>query len=323
MLTGYWISQSIYVAAKLNIADTLVAGPRDAKEIAAATGADPGAVHRLMRALASVGVFSQDTPGCFGLAPLGELLRTDRPGSMRSLALMYGNEQFRSWGDALHSVNTGEPAFPRQFGMDYFDYLEAHPDSDEVFNEAMGGITVQITGAVTDSYEFGSFATIVDVGGSYGALLTAVLRSAPHAHGILFDQPHVIARATEHLAAAGIADRCTTVGGDFFVEVPAGGDAYVLSQIIHDWDDERCIQILGACRRAINPDGRLIVVDFVLPETNEPSLGKWLDLHMLVLLGARERTAEEFRALFAAAGFELTRIVPTMAGPSVVEARPR
>ena len=322
MMTGYWISQAVYTVAKLNVADALVDGPRTAEELGAVTGAHAPTLHRVMRALASVGVFSQDTPGSFGLAPLGELLRTDRPGSMRPLALMYCEEQYRAWGDALHSVKTGDPAFSQQFGVGYFEYLKAHPDADQVFNEAMTGVTVQIVGAVVDSYDFTRFDTIVDVGGSYGAVLSAVLDAAPQARGILFDQPHVIEGAREHLAVAGVAERLTAVGGDFFVEVPAGGDAYILAQILHDWDDQRCVDILDHCRRAIRPDGRLLVVEFVLPETNEPSIGKWLDLHMMVLFGARERTAGEFSALLTAAGFELSRVVPTMAGPSIIEARP-
>ena len=191
-----------------------------------------------------------------------------------------------------------------------------------MFNEAMTGWTTQLAGAVVDAYDFSPFETIVDVGGGYGTLLAAILRRNPAARGILFDQPHVVAAAEEHLAAAGVADRCTTVGGDFFVEVPAGGDAYVLAQILHDWDDERSVAILRQCRRAMPAHGKLLVVELVLPPGEEPFFGKWLDLHMLVMAGARERTAAEYDALFRAAGFALARVVPTPAGPSIVEAVP-
>ena len=322
MMTGYWISQAVHVVAKLNVADALAGGPRTGDELAAATGADPLALGRVMRALASVDVFRWDEASRWALRPLGELLRTDRPGSMRPLALMYGGEQYAAWAGLEHSVMTGAAAFPHTFGADYFDYLQAHPDADEVFNEAMTGLSVHLFAAVIESYDFTSFGTIVDVGGSYGALLTTVLRAAPEARGILFDQPHVAAIAAERLAAGDVADRCTTVGGDFFAEVPTGADAYLLSQILHDWDDTAATQILACCRRSIPAGGTLLVVDFVVPETDEPSISTWIDLHMMVLLGARERTVTELDHLLDRAGFRRGRIVPTSAGPSIIEAKP-
>jgi hypothetical protein len=322
MMTGYWVSQAIYVAAKLGIADLLTNGPVDCEDLAAATDTHAPSLRRVLRALASVGVFTEVSPGSFALTPLAELLRAGTPGSMRALAIMYAEEQYRAWGELLHSVRTGEMAFDHQFGMGYFEYLAQHPDSDRVFNEAMTGWTHQLVGAVVDAYDFSPFETVVDVGGGFGALLADILRSNPGTRGILFEQPHVVASAEEYFAAAGVTDRCTFVGGDFFAAVPAGGDAYVLSQILHDWDDERCVTILRHCRRAMPDHGKLLVVELVLPAGDEPSLGKWLDLHMLVLLGGRERTAAEYDTLFRAAGFKLARIVPTPPGPSIVEAVP-
>jgi hypothetical protein len=322
MMTGYWVSQALYVAAKLGIADLLADGPVDCEDLAASTDSHAPSLQRVLRALASVGVFTEVSPGAFALTPLGELLRTETPGSMRALAIMYAEEQYRAWGELVHSVRTGEMAFDHQFGMGYFEYLAQHPEADRVFNEAMTGWTHQLVGAVVDTYDFSPFKTVVDVGGGYGALLAAILQSNPGTQGILFEQPHVVASATEQLVAAGVADRCTVVGGDFFAAVPAGGDAYVLSQILHDWDDEHCVAILGQCRQAMPDHGKLLVVELVLPEGDEPFLGKWLDLHMLVLLGGRERTAAEYDALFQAAGFKLARVVPTPPGPSVVEAVP-
>ena len=322
MMTGYWVSQALHVAAKLGIADLLADGPVDCEDLAAATDTHAPSLQRVLRALASVGVFTEVSPGSFALTPLAELLRTETPGSMRALAIMYAEEQYRAWGELLHSVRTGEMAFDHQFGMGYFEYLAQHPEADRVFNEAMTGWTHQLVGAVVDTYDFSPFKTIVDVGGGYGALLAAILRSNPGARGVLFEQPHVVASAEEQLVAAGVADRCTFVGGDFFAAVPTGGDAYVLSQILHDWDDERCVAILGQCRRVMPDHGKLLVVELVLPEGDEPFLGKWLDLHMLVLLGSRERTAAEYDTLFRAAGFKLARVVPTPPGPSVVEAVP-
>ena len=322
MMTGYWVSQAIYVAAKLGIADLLVDGPRTADDLAAATEAHAPSLYRVLRALASVGVFTEATPGSFALTPLAELLRSGTPDSMRALAITYNEELYRAWGDVLHSVRTGQPAFEHDFGMPVFEYYAQHPEADRVLNEALAGYTTQLAGAVPNVYDFSPFGIVVDVGGGYGALLAAILRSNPTARGILFDQPHVVAGAEEHLASAGVADRCATVGGDFFIEVPAGGDAYVLSQILHDWDDERCVAILRHCRRAMPDHGRLLVVELVLPPGEEPFFGKWLDLHMLVVASGRERTAAEYGTLFRAAGFELARVVPTPAGPSVVEAVP-
>ena len=322
MMTGYWISQAIYVTAKLGVADLLADGPRPVEELAGATQSDAASLRRVLRALASVGIFTEASPGAYALTPMAALLRTETPHSMRSLAIMYAEEQYRAWGDVLHSVRSGDRAFDRRFGMSYFEYLAQHPESDRVFNEAMTGWTMQLVGAVMEAYDFSPFETVVDVGGSYGALVAAVLQRNPAAHGILFDVPHVAAAAGEALVGTGVADRCTTVGGDFFVEVPAGGDAYLLAQILHDWDDEHCVAILQQCRRAIPETGRLLVIELVLPEGEEPFFGKWLDLHMLVMLGARERTAAEYAALFDASGFALARVVPTPAGPSIVEAIP-
>lgn len=322
MMTGYWVSQAIYVAAKVGVADHLTNGPRPVEELAEATKTDGPSLRRVLRALASAGIFTEAIPGAYAHTPLSELLRSDVPGSMRSLAIMYNEEQYRAWGDVLQSVRTGNVAFDRHFGMNYFSYLAQHSEADRVFNEAMTGWTLQLADAVVEAYDFSPFQTIVDVGGSYGTLLAAALQANPDAHGILFDQPHVAAVAGEHLAQAGVADRCTTVGGDFFVEVSPHGDAYLLAQILHDWDDERSVEILRQCRRAIPAHGKLLVIELVLPEGEEPFFGKWLDLHMLVLLGARERTAAEYAALFDASGFALERVIPTSAGPSIVEAAP-
>jgi hypothetical protein len=323
MMTGYWVSQALYVAAKLGVADLLVEGPQSVEHLAAATQAHAASLRRLLRALASVGVFTETSPGAYALTPLAALLRTGTPDSMRALAIMYAEEQYRAWGNALHSVRTGETAFNQQFGQSYFEYLAQHPDADRVFNQAMSGWTTQVVGAVIDAYDFSPFRAIVDVGGSYGTLLAAILQSNQTANGILFDQPHVAAAAKAHLESAGVAERCQAVGGDFFVEVPPGGDLYLLAQILHDWDDTRSMGILRQCRRAMPTHGKLLVIELVLPPGEEPFFGKWLDLHMLVLLGARERTEEEYRALLNAAGFELGRVIPTRAGPGIVEALPR
>lgn len=322
MMTGYWVSQAIYVAAKLGLADLLADGPKSAEELAAATGSHAPSLYRVFRALASIGIFTEASPGRFGLTPLAALLQTGRPGSMRALAIMYAEEQFHAWGNVLESVQTGEAAFNRLYGMDYFAYLAQHPESNQVFNEAMVGWTSQLVGAVVDTYDFSPFGTVVDVGGGYGALLAAILQKNPTQRGILFDQPHVIVDAEQHLRTARVVDRCTCIAGSFFEAVPPGGDAYVLAQILHDWDDEDCVTILKQCRTVMPEHGRLLIVELVLPPGDQPFFGKWLDLHMLTLLNARERTEAEYGALCHEAGFTLTRVVPTLPGPSVVEAVP-
>ena len=239
---------------------------------------------------------------------------------MRALAIMYNEEQYRAWADLLFSVRTGKPAFEHTFGKDIFEYFRENPEPARTFGDAMTAWTNQLAGAVVASFDFSPFSTVVDVGGSHGTLLAAILRENLAMRGILFDLPHVIAGAAEHLIAEGVADRCTRVGGDFFEAVPAGGDLYVLAQILHDWDDERCVAILRRCRTALRDGGKLLIVELVLPSDDGPFFGKWLDLHMLVMAGGRERTAAEYQQLLQAAGFELTHLRPTAAGASIVEA---
>ena len=322
LMTGYWGAQAVYTAAKLGLADLLTNGPVSSDDLAAATQTDQLALYRLLRALASIGVFVEVAPRQFALTPTAALLQTATPGSMRSLAIIYNEELYSAWGDLLHSIQTGQPAFRHHFGMGPFEYFAQHPEVDRVFNEAMIGYTHRVARAVVEAVDFAEFKTIVDVGGGYGTLLAAILQRTPAARGVLFDLPHVIAGAEDYLAANEVADRCRGVGGDFFAAIPSGGDAYVLSQILHDWEPDHCITILTNCRQAIATNGRLFVVELVLPEGNTPDFGKWMDLHMLAIAGGRERTAAEYGALFQKAGFELVRVTPTSAGPGIVEARP-
>lgn len=322
MMTGYWGAQAVYIVAKLGVADLLTGGPRPVEELAAATNSHASSLYRLLRALASIGVFTEVSPRTFALTPMAELLRTGIPGSMHALAITYNEEMYQAWGHMLHSIQTGEPAFAHRFGMGPFPYFMQNPEADRIFNEAMIGYTHQVANAVVGVYDFSAFGVVADVGGGYGTLLAAILQSNPSARGILFDVPHVIDAAQGFLNTTGVADRCTGIAGDFFTAVPAGADAYVLSQILHDWEDEQCLTILKHTRRVTPKDGKLLVVELVIPPGNEPFFGKWLDLHMLAIPGGRERTEAEYSTLFRDAGFELTNIVPTPAGPSVVEAAP-
>jgi hypothetical protein len=253
---------------------------------------------------------------------MAELLCSDFPGSMRSLARMYGSEQYRAWDDLLGSVRSGEPAFDRVFGGSYFDFLANTPQADAVFNDAMTGFTTQVAETVVATYDFSGVDKVVDVGGGHGLLLTIILRAHPHMHGVLLDLPHVITGAQPLLEAAGLDGRCETVAEDFFACVPEGADAYILAQILHDWDDARCHSILVNCRRAMRPGGKILVVEQVLAPANEPSFGKWLDLHMLVMVTGRERTETEYAALFETAGLKLTRVIPTATGACIIEGAP-
>ena len=324
MMRGYWISQAISTAARLGIADLLQDGPRTSAELAARADLPATSLHRLLRALASVGVFAELADGTFGLTPLGDCLRTDTPGSLRASGIVMGELLYPAWGELLHSLRTGRPSFERVFGADFFAHLAAHPEQGGRFQEMMANLNLLTNAVVPAAYDFSGFSTIVDVGGGNGSLLAAILRANPAAHGILFDLPHVLEPARRQLLDAAVADRCELVGGDFFTSVPAGGDAYLLRWVLHDFDDEQAVRILSACRAGISREGRLLVVEQVVSGRDEP--GDWtttfLDLQMLILLGGRERTEAEFRELFAAAGFRLRRVIPTESPLSILEGVP-
>jgi hypothetical protein len=323
MITGYWVSQAIYAAAKFGIADLLKGGPQTVGELARATSTDPDALYRLLRALASVGIFAEGASRRFSLTPLAEPLRSDAAGSKHALALMSGDEQFRAWAEVDYSIRTGKPAFDKIFGKPAFDYLGEHPDKARTFDAAMVGIHGRESGAVLEAYDFSGVGVVADVGGGNGSQLAEILGKHPRMRGILFDLPHVIERARERMRAAGLLDRCELVPGSFFDAVPEGADAYVLRHIIHDWDEERCLSILRNCRRAMPAAGRLLVIESVIPPGNGPFHGKFLDLHMLLVPGGKERTEAEYRALFDAASFELARVVPTGTEVSIVEGKKR
>jgi hypothetical protein len=323
MTNGYWATQIIYVAAKLGIAELLKDGPRGVETLAHATETHAPSLYRLMRALAGLGVFRENEDGEYEATALGRCLVSGSPGALRARAILNGDEWYTGWGGLLHSVRTGETAFDRIAGMPFFEHLTANPETAAVFNEAMASSTESAARAVADAYDFSRFETIVDVGGGTGAFLAGILQANPRARGVLFDRPNVVGGARQLLTSAGVADRCNVVAGDFFEAVPGGGDIYILSWIIHDWDDDRGVTILKNCRRAMADDARLLVIEQVIPPGNQPSLSKLYDLHMLVLSGGRERREDEYRALLAAADLQLTRIIPTDVPRSVIEALPR
>jgi hypothetical protein len=321
MIAGAWVSQALYVVAELAIADLLADGPKTAEELANATGAHPEALSRVLRALATLDVFGLDRSGRFTHTPLSRCLESDRPDSLRPLALMRGTAWFwETWGQFLYSVQTGKPAFNRAHGSPFFDYIDTHSEAAHLFHEAMTRRSATIARAVVVAYDFSPLTRLVDVGGGHGVLLSAILRATPHLHGVLFDLPQVIADARHSSVLAKVNDRCTRVAGDFFVSIPRGADGYVLNSVLHDWPDERSVAILQRCRQAMEAGARLLVIDLVLPLKTGSVYGNLLDLSMLTLFGGQERTGGEHRALLAAAGFHLTRIIPTECDVSVIEA---
>ncbi len=321
MLTGYWISQALYVAAKLKIADLVKEGARTSADLASASGTHAPSLYRLLRMLASVGVFIEDGQGRFANTPLSECL-LDVLGSQRAAALMMGEEHYRCWGELEHCIRTGKTGFDHVFGQPVFQYLSQHPQQAKIFDAAMTGIHGAETQAMLEAYDFGGLGTLVDIGGGNGSVLCATLERHPGLRGILYDLPGVIERARENIVNAGLAERCQALPGSFFEAIPPGGDAYLMRHIIHDWTDEQSQTILKNCRRAMGPGTKLLVVESVVPPGNEPSFAKLLDVNMLVIPGGQERTEAEYRALFQASGFRLARLVPTRMEISIIEGTP-
>ncbi|WP_010582669.1 methyltransferase [Schlesneria paludicola] len=321
MLSGYWSTQALYVAAKLGLADLLIEGPRSIDDLAQATNTHAPSLYRLLRGLASMGVFADVGNARFTLTPLAECLRSDLPGSQRALAIMGGEEHYQAWGELLYSVQTGKTSFDKLYGMPIFEFLSKNIEQAKVFDAAMVGVHGRETTAMTDAYDFSDVKVLADIGGGNGSLLTTVLTKYPHMKGILYDLPGVTERATVSLSAAGLSDRCQVMGGNFFESVPAGADAYLMRHIIHDWDDEKATTILRHVHQVLPSHGRLLVVEGVIPPGNTPCFGKLLDLTMLTLPGGKERTDDEFRTLFKSAGFHLSRIVPTSAEVSIIEGK--
>jgi len=320
--TGYIASAALQVALKLELADRFSSDPMPVGELARATGVDEDALYRVMRALASLGLLEEPTPRMFRLTLAGSMLRKG-PGSFHDMGLWITSPfHFRVYSEMLHTVTTGRPAAEKVTGMPVFEYLVANKELSEIFNNAMTGFSAGVAPAALEAYDFSGIEVLVDVAGGHGMVLTSILRQYPGMRGVLFDLPHVIAGSEPVIEAAGVKDRCITSSGDFFKEVPSGGDAYIMKHIIHDWDDERSLTILRNIHAVLAgvPNGRVILLESVVQPGNAPDFGKLIDMEMLLIPGGRERTADEFEALFARAGFDLTRIVPTASALSVIEA---
>ena len=318
-----FVSAALYAAAKLSLADHLESGSKTAAELAGPTGTHAPTLYRFLRTLSHFGVLAEHQGQRFVLTPLGEALKADAPGSARSTLLAFCGPAFsRTWEQLPHTLATGETGFEKAHGMGLFEYLGRNPEDASHFSAAMVGYHGPETPAVADAYDFSGIGTLVDVGGATGNMLAAILSRHAGVRGVLFDRPYVVQEAPALLDAHGVANRVTIESGNFFERVPAGGDAYLLSHIIHDWTEAQCLTILGHCRRALAAHGRVLIVETVLPADGTPHPGKMQDLVMLMFPGGQERTEAEYAALLAKADLRLTRVVPTASIASIVEAVP-
>ncbi len=321
MAAGYRTTAALYVVAKLGVADLLVGGPATADELAHRLGTHPRSLFRVMRALAAQRVFTQDSSDRFGLAAMSRLLISDATGTMRFVAISFGEEHYKAAGDLMHTVMTGETAFNHLYGRGHFEYLAENEEASKTFNRFMIH-NAERYGNPLGFYDFKGRKLVVDIGGGQGAVIGHILRSNPHLRGILYDLPQGVTDAHDYLRRLGVLARCKIVTGSFFDSVPQGGDVYFMSRILHDWTDEKARLILANCRRAISDNGTLLVRETVIPEGDAPSFGKQLDLTMLFLLGGMERTKREWGRLLGESGFVIKRINKTDQSFDIIEASP-
>jgi O-methyltransferase domain/Dimerisation domain len=322
LLNGPHIAGAVSCVAQLGIPDLVESGPKSAEQLASQIGAHPQALYRLMRATASVGVLSEGPDGKFSQTPLSAVLCSNANPSLRALAIMGAREwHVRGWERLEYCVRTGKTALDEVYGKPLFEHFKENPAESQIFNDAMTGFSMMDSPAVAAAYRFDGIHSIVDVAGGHGLLLATILERDPHIKGTLYEAPHVIDGARNGPLKA-LLDRCTFASGDMFASVPVGADAYIMKHIIHDWPDDLCIKLLQACRKAVNPGGKLLVADSVIQPGNEFSPAKFLDLQMLIFPGGCERTEKQFRDLFAAAGWRLNRVIPTAVAESIVEGVP-
>lgn len=321
MITGKWVSQAIYAAAELGVADALELGVQSIEELSRATNTDADSLYRLLRGLSSVGIFIEKEGRRFHNNPLSETLRRNTPGSIRGFARLMGMEMaWKAWGELVYSVQTGRPAFDHVAGESTFEYIGARPDQAEIINEAMTSLSELASRAVVDAYDFSGARVIVDVGGGHGLLLATILRANPQAKGVLYELPHAFEGATRLFVEHGLTERVEVVAGDALEWVAPGGDVYLMKHIVHDWDDERSIRFLENCAAAMQSGGKLLVVEAVLTPPGVPHFAKLLDLEMLIMsAGGRERTVEEYERLYAAAGLTVTGVHATHGPHSIIE----
>jgi hypothetical protein len=320
-ILGKWISKPIYVAAELGIADMLADGPQSIEALAEMSQSHAPTLYRVLRALAAVGIFSETDDKCFELTPMAECLKT---GVMRSIALMFHADWHdRAWDNLLYGVKTGKPPFDKAHGKPAFEWFESHPHAARIYNEANALKAMNSHRAVVDVYDFSDIETLTDVGGGYGSLIAEILLVYPMLRGVVAELPNVVPAARDQIMARDLDKRCNVIECDFFREIPAGGDAYLMSNILHDWKDDHCLKILRNCRRAMKPGSKLLIVETIIPQGNAFSIGKLLDLEVFVMGGGCERTEDEFRCLLEECGFKHLRIIPTEEGISVIECIPQ
>ena len=322
LLNGAHVAGAVSCLAQLGIPDLIEAAPKSAEELASEIGANPQALYRLLRATASVGVLSEGPGGKFSHTPMSAVLRSDANPSLRAFAIMSGREwHARGWSHLEYCVRTGKQALDQIYGEPVFEFLKQHSAEAQIFNDAMTELSMIDSPAVAEAYDFDGIRSIVDVGGGHGLLLATILEKNAHLRGTLYEVPHVVEGAANGPLKS-VMERCTVACGDMFCSVPAGADAYIMKHIIHDWPDDLCLKILKACRRSVNPGGKLLVVDCVIQPGNDFSPSKFLDLQMLIFPSGCERTEKQFRELFAAAGWKLSRIIRTGVPDSIVEGVP-
>jgi len=311
MITGFWTASCIYNAAKLNIADLLTDGPKTPEQLAKQTHSHATSLYRLLRALASAGIFAENERGEFANTPLSETLKDNVPGSMKAMAIAQLGDHYRGWGNLKHSLKTGDIAFDHAEGMTIWEYYEAHPEDGANFMKAMTGLTGAVIAEVIPAYDFSQFKTIIDVGGGNGALLIAVLGTAPNTKGTVYDLDYVVKETQKILIENEMATHCSVEAGSFFNHVPAGADAYLMKLVLHDWNDMQSIAILTNCSKAMRADSKLLVIEALIPEGNVPHPGKFMDINMMAMTGGKERTEKEFCELFSYAGLKLSKVIPT------------
>lgn len=322
-MDGMLTMQVLYVLAELGIADCLAHGPQSANQVAKSMNTDPLATYRLLRSAAGLGLLDQRENDCFALTPLGECLKSDAPGYGRSMVRSLANPtMWRVAGEFMYSIQTGKPAWNKVVGQSVPDYLHGNPVLLTLANEMMLGFHGAERAAVAAAYDFSKFALVADIGGGLGQMLAAVLASAPALRGLLFEIPATIFKARQQLGPLGLLDRCELVEGDFFASIPSGADAYLLSHVIHDWEEDLCLTILKNCRQAMTENARLLIVEMVIPAGSDFHPGKMLDLQMLAFTGGRERSAQEYAQMLVRAGFRMARVIPTATAVSIVEAIP-
>jgi hypothetical protein len=322
LATGYMATAALHSVTSLGVPDLLAGGPKTTKEMADARGVQEDPLYRVLRALASAGVFSEVAPRTFALTAVGEMLRSDRPDSLRDSVLWLADRtHFDTYPELIHALKTGNTVVEKVYGASCFEYFEKNKEVGALFNAAMTSFSTMSVPAVLEAYDFSwlNGKTLVDIAGGHGYLLSEILRSYPEIRGKLFDLDHVASGAKERFEKTGVAARCQIESGDFFESVPSA-DGYVMKHILHDWDDQRALTILRCIHRAARGNARIVTIDAVIAPGNEPHFAKWLDLEMLLLPGGRERTREEFASLFERGGFRLSKVIPTRSPVSVIEA---